>query len=582
MKALSCLMALLVFIWSSEIKLLYAAIYTGGSGDGSSLSTGQPYDKSYKLKFSQPPTTTAAGQIIKPAIVVKVLTANNNTPGTCNGNIVGTITLSIHSDPTGGTAALSGTSTSDPAACEATFSNISIDKPGNLYTLKATASTCGSDGSGAGTDTCVQGISESFNITNSDFTVNAELSLTGTTYYVILWLEDGSSNSIVPMTTGNSGITIDIDKSDNTDEFSNFAACDTAGPDADGIYRCSQWTPSDTTDSYSAIVTITYNSVTFSGNFRFNPVELIGGSGGGFDSTDRAMLTNIDSDVDAIKAKTDTVNWTEVDAIRDAVGAGTGNTVFQRVSALQTLVGAASDTGAASTMFGKIANLNDQIAKANWDDIKILSEKRINWTEIADLAGTNVNWNGVKALADQGINWSDMQRMANSRVNWLDLAYMTGSGVNWAETINWDNLASLSNAGVNWNDIQKMSDSNVNWTGMKAMSEGGVNWASINALSKAGVNWSDLQVMSMKGINWSDINVLSKAGVNWNDLNRLTIARINWDDFNVLTRKGVNWDGMTALSRAGVNWADIDVLSKKGTNWDGIKALAVGASTGRT
>ena len=86
----------------------------------------------HHLAFNVQPSNTNVGATITPAVTVRILDAENNaTTSTAN------VTLSIGTNPGGGT--LSGTTTVAAVNGTATFSNLSIDKIGNGYTLTASS-----------------------------------------------------------------------------------------------------------------------------------------------------------------------------------------------------------------------------------------------------------------------------------------------------------------------------------------------------------------------------------------------------------------------------------------------------------
>src|SRR5439155_10045231 len=78
----------------------------------------------------------AAGVVISPAVAVEILDASNNVVTTDNSDM---ITLMIGTNPGGGT--LSGTTTMTVSGGVAMFSNLSINKIGNGYTLTASSSS---------------------------------------------------------------------------------------------------------------------------------------------------------------------------------------------------------------------------------------------------------------------------------------------------------------------------------------------------------------------------------------------------------------------------------------------------------
>jgi hypothetical protein len=84
------------------------------------------------LLFLQPPTHTAAGQTITPAVLVAVVDAFGNVITSDNSD---TVTLTLGTNPSGGT--LSGTLSVTVMSGVATFSDLAIDLPGVGYTLHA-------------------------------------------------------------------------------------------------------------------------------------------------------------------------------------------------------------------------------------------------------------------------------------------------------------------------------------------------------------------------------------------------------------------------------------------------------------
>src|SRR5262249_45355541 len=84
-----------------------------------------------KLAFTAQPTNAIAGASISPSVQGTVQGAFSNTVTSSTANV----TVAIGTNPGGGT--LSGTTTVAAVAGIATFSNLSIDKVGNGYTLTA-------------------------------------------------------------------------------------------------------------------------------------------------------------------------------------------------------------------------------------------------------------------------------------------------------------------------------------------------------------------------------------------------------------------------------------------------------------
>jgi hypothetical protein len=87
-----------------------------------------------QLVFGQQPTNTPAGSFITPAVTVQVLDAYKNLVGTDNTDQV---TLAIGANP--GSSTLSGTNPVTVKGGVATFSNLSLNKPANGYTLVASS-----------------------------------------------------------------------------------------------------------------------------------------------------------------------------------------------------------------------------------------------------------------------------------------------------------------------------------------------------------------------------------------------------------------------------------------------------------
>ena len=86
-----------------------------------------------KLVFGTQPSNTAAGSSITPAVTMQVQDAGGNLVTTSTASI----TVAIGTNPGSGT--LSGTTTITASGGVATFSNLSINKTGNGYTLSATS-----------------------------------------------------------------------------------------------------------------------------------------------------------------------------------------------------------------------------------------------------------------------------------------------------------------------------------------------------------------------------------------------------------------------------------------------------------
>src|SRR5438132_1064278 len=90
-----------------------------------------------KLVFSQQPSNATGGSAITPAVAVQVQDQFGNVVTSGSGSNA-SITIAIGSNPGAGT--LSGTTTQTAVSGVATFSNLSIEKPGNGYTLTVSSS----------------------------------------------------------------------------------------------------------------------------------------------------------------------------------------------------------------------------------------------------------------------------------------------------------------------------------------------------------------------------------------------------------------------------------------------------------
>ncbi|HEY6110523.1 MAG TPA: hypothetical protein VIV56_16595, partial [Gemmatimonadales bacterium] len=144
-----------------------------------------------KLAFTQQPTNTTSGASISPSVKVAAQDAFGNTVSSFTGNV----TVAITSGTGTAGAVLSGTLTLAANNGVATFSNLSIDKAGTGYTLRATAS-------GLTTATSAAFSISTGGATQLAFTtqpVNTVAGATIPTVKVTVW--DGSGNTV----TGYSG-----------------------------------------------------------------------------------------------------------------------------------------------------------------------------------------------------------------------------------------------------------------------------------------------------------------------------------------------------------------------------------------
>jgi hypothetical protein len=142
-----------------------------------------------QLAFAQQPTNAQAGASITPAVTVQVQDAGGNVVTGSSASV----TIAIGTNPGGGT--LSGTSPVNAVNGAATFSNLSINRPGTGYTL--TSSSSGLAGA----------TSSSFNIaaaspTKLVFTTAAQTLAAGSCSAAItVQSQDGSGNPSNPSST---------------------------------------------------------------------------------------------------------------------------------------------------------------------------------------------------------------------------------------------------------------------------------------------------------------------------------------------------------------------------------------------
>ena len=92
-----------------------------------------------RLAFFVEPSTTTAGSAIAPGVQVEILDGFGNRVGTATTPV----TVALLANPGGGT--LSGTKSRNASAGVATFDNLSINKTGTGYTIRATATALTAD-----------------------------------------------------------------------------------------------------------------------------------------------------------------------------------------------------------------------------------------------------------------------------------------------------------------------------------------------------------------------------------------------------------------------------------------------------
>lgn len=148
-----------------------------------------------KLAFTTPPSNTAAGANITPAVVVTVQDAQGNT---VTGSTA-SVTLAVGTNPAGG--ALSGNLVATASNGIATFSGLSINKAGNGYTL--TASSSGLSGPTSGTFNITPGAAHHLTFTTQPTTRTAG----ATTPAIVVAVQDSLDNTV---TNSSASVTVTI------------------------------------------------------------------------------------------------------------------------------------------------------------------------------------------------------------------------------------------------------------------------------------------------------------------------------------------------------------------------------------
>ena len=385
-RILSLLVAVLHVL--SVNPVAQAATYTGGVGSGDASAEGGSVSAPAKLAFSVQPTAANAYQVFDPQPVIIIQDRNGNAVDPTSEC---TISLSLYNNPGG--AILGGTTSMTSIAGVANFKNkgLFVDKAGQLYTLRATAS-------GGSCSDVTPAVSSSFDISIPAFQVKAELLYDSSAvfagkYFVNSWLE-GDGQIISDSSWSCSSSTTTCYHATGTTASAPY--CTTVA-NSKTVFKM-DWYPEIFEESFMVTVSIRYPAGTgpwYSGRFVFTPVIQADSGGGGFTETDRTMLG-------AIKSKTDTINWSDIGAIKTAVGAGQEQTVYDKVGAVLT-----------------------SVSKANWDDIQAMSQAGVNWAGVKAQAGAQVNWDDIRALSRAGIQWAQIMQFSAAGINWDDMASLT-------------------------------------------------------------------------------------------------------------------------------------------------------------
>jgi hypothetical protein len=168
-------------------QTLTASDTTTGATSGTATVTVNPGAAS-KLSFGTQPGNSLTGQPITPAPTVRVLDAYGNLE---TGDNSDSITMAIGTNPGGGT--LSGTNPVTVSAGVATFSNLSINNPGNGYTLVASSGSLSSATSNAFNETAPSA---------THYTVTAPSSATAGSAFTVTVTALDANNHVATSYTG--------------------------------------------------------------------------------------------------------------------------------------------------------------------------------------------------------------------------------------------------------------------------------------------------------------------------------------------------------------------------------------------
>src|SRR5487761_325850 len=122
-----------VFTANGTVGSYTVIVTAAGVAVSSKFSLTNTAGTAAKLVFSVEPSNAGAGSAITPAVQVTIEDASGNTVTSATN----TVSIAISNNPSSGT--LAGTLTASPVNGVATFSNLSINKPGTGYTLVASA-----------------------------------------------------------------------------------------------------------------------------------------------------------------------------------------------------------------------------------------------------------------------------------------------------------------------------------------------------------------------------------------------------------------------------------------------------------
>ncbi|MHA8071868.1 invasin domain 3-containing protein [Aquirufa ecclesiirivi] len=343
---------------------------------------------------TNPPASVTAGSSISPSITVSIDDALLNTITTATNSV----TLSIGSNP--GSGVLSGTATVNAVNGIATFSNLSINKIGNGYTLSA-AST-GLTGINTNSFNVVAGPASKYLVTSSSSSPEA-----GGTVTFTAQLADANDN---PVTT--SGQTVTWTKSDANGSFASATSTTNASGVATIVFTTHtvSGTATTVTATTSAISGTSGTITTVAGTATKYLVTSSSSSPvAGATVTITAQLA--DANNNAVATSGQTVTWTKSDANGSFASAtsttngsgvativftthtvsGTATTVTATTSAISgtsgtitTVAGTATKylvtSSSSSPVAGATVTITAQLADAN-DNPVATSGQTVTWTK---------------------------------------------------------------------------------------------------------------------------------------------------------------------------------------------------------
>jgi hypothetical protein len=389
-------------------------IFTGGAQTGTTSATSGAngslsHGDATHIAFLVSPSSVRHSNLFERQPIVAILDASNNVVASDQTT---QITVTIQNNP--GAGKMLGTTTISVVNGLAQFTDLQIERAGQMFTLQAAA-----DGLGVA-------VSEPFDIfpgTGPKFA--AVYDQTENAYYIYSWLEtDGERQPLNSATTCGASIAY-VDSGTYTTDASLSMTVETA---KNWCYPGSSWAPTKTHGSYFIDLNIYQNGIT---NFRtYSPLDI---------SAMKLSAVNWDNILD-MKADLGKVNWDDLEEM---------------------------------TNKNRLINWDDiaRMSKSavNWENMGVLMSDVVaikdvtqgmtgfNWSGAQELASAGVNWTGVNAMTAAGINWDDLYQMTTQGVNWQDIDIMSQIGINW------DDLGTMSGAAINWFDIGRMTTSGVNW-----------------------------------------------------------------------------------------------------------------------